>query len=114
MLNEYQIDILKKVQYRDWVLHVDNGMAGRAPYLQWKWFDRCSKTGEIKEWASRKWVLSEYMVRSELVATAFKAVLTALEHEAREFFQFDGKVTYNPHVDVIALNEVSEREEVRS
>ncbi len=52
---------------------------------------------------SRKWRLSEHMTRSEVVQTALKAVLTAVEHEAREKFLYRGRAIFGPHFDVDEL-----------
>jgi hypothetical protein len=60
---------------------------------------------EIK-WAGRKWFLSQHMTRSEIVQTAFKAVITAMEHEVREGFTFRGEPIYGPHWDVELLAEM--------
>jgi hypothetical protein len=43
------------------------------------------------------------MTRSELVQTAFKAVLTSIEHEAREQFTYKGARVFGPHFDIEAL-----------
>lgn len=65
----------------------------------------CTKTGEPMNWCGRKWRLSQHMTDGEIVFTAFKALLTALEHEAREMFKFDGVTVADPHVDVHKLVE---------
>lgn len=69
-------------------------------YLQLKWTGPCNKTGAEQEWTSRKWLLSEHMTKSEIVTTALKAVLTAVEHEAREQFKFKGAAIFGPHFNV--------------
>ena len=61
----------------------------------------------------RKWLLSEHMVKSEIVATAMKAVLAAEEHEARELFKYKGKAIYNPHIDVEMLAAACDTMETR-
>lgn len=38
----------------------------------------------------RKWRISQYATKSEVVQTIFKAYLTWLEHEARETFTYKG------------------------
>lgn len=53
------------------------------------------------------------MTESELVLTAFKAALTAEEHECRERFQYRGRRVLNPHVSVRALMDVCDIEDVR-
>jgi len=57
-------------------------------------------TGETVKWSGRKWLLSPYMTESEFFLTCQKAVLTALEHEARENMTVDGVNVFNPHISV--------------
>lgn len=106
--------ILSAVTYKDWWLLVTKDrQRGDAYYIQWHFKARCVKTGGVYEQKGRKWYLSPYMTESELVGTAFKAALTAEEHECRESFNYYGHRVFNPHVDVRALLEVCDREDVR-
>jgi hypothetical protein len=57
----------------------------------------CNITQSSMNWKGRKWRLSYYMTEMEIVNTAFKAVITALEHEAREQFQVDGVAIMDSH-----------------
>jgi len=66
----------------------------------------CSDTGKGWSWNGRWWRLSSHMTTSEVVGTAFKAVITALEHEARESFKYKGYAVYDAHLDVEKLAEV--------
>lgn len=59
-----------------------------------------NETGKPKEWVGRKWRLSRHMTNSEVVQTAFKAILTALEHEARELFRYRGVPVLHGHYDL--------------
>jgi hypothetical protein len=73
-------------------------------YLQLHWRAPDNVTGEPDTYqSSRKWRLSPFMTRSEIVSTCFKAVMTAIEHEAREQFTYRGAAIYGPHFDVEAL-----------
>lgn len=63
----------------------------------------CTQTGVAMPWNGRWWRLSPHMTDSEIVATCFKAVLTALEHEARESFRFKGQPVYDSHLSVHQL-----------
>lgn len=63
----------------------------------------CNHTGNPAPWKGRKWRLSPHMTDGEVVWTAFKAILTALEHEARELFKFDGVAVADSHVDIHKL-----------
>lgn len=73
-----------------------------------------SCTDGTLQWSGRKWRLSYHMTATELVNTAFKAYLAALEHEYREQFLYRGTAIYNPHRDVDALVELRGRIDVRN
>lgn len=66
----------------------------------------CNVTGEPTSWKGRKWPLSHYATDGEVVQTAFKAVMTALEHEARERFTYRGVSVFDPHYDIEKLVEL--------
>lgn len=53
------------------------------------------------------------MTRSEVVQTALKAVLAAVEHEAREFFTYNGRAIFGPHYDVDALWKIANQTDER-
>lgn len=72
-------------------------------YLQARFDAPCTTAGDMQPQSTRKWLLSPHMTRSEIVQTAFKCVLTAVEHEAREGFRYRGQCIFGPHFDVEAL-----------
>lgn len=82
-------------------------------YLQLSADRKCSDTGINWLVKGRKWLLSPHMVRSEVVSTIFKAVMTFEEHEIRERFLYKGKAIYGPHLDVEALLSVADQTESR-
>lgn len=63
----------------------------------------CTSTGEPLPWKGRKWRLSRHMTDWEFVSTALKAILTSLEHEARELFRVDGVAVADSHLDLDRL-----------
>lgn len=71
-----------------------------SPYLQVEFDGCCNVTGEPILWKGRKWRLSPHMTKSEIVQTAFLAILIASEHEVREQFRFRGRAIFGPHFDV--------------
>jgi hypothetical protein len=98
------IEVFKKyledVKYRDWDFNVQ--MDGERAYLQIGFWEYDSSlpldVQNCKTYQKgRKWFLSPYMTKSEVVQTALKAVLTAEEHEARERFTYKGKCIFGPH-----------------
>jgi hypothetical protein len=90
---------LDQVTFRDWVFHLGGGFGGPA-FLQVRFWALDAATKEPALQSGRKWPLSPHMTKSEIVQTALKAVLTALEHEAREDFTYRGKPIFGPHFDV--------------
>lgn len=94
-------DILKEVRYLDWTFFVgEDNRYGLPTYLQVQFNAACTTSGDEQSWKGRKWVLSPHMTKSEIVTTAFKAVMTAIEHEARESFKYKGYAIFGPHIDV--------------
>jgi hypothetical protein len=101
------LSVLGDLQFRDWTFTL--GPLGEGWYLQ-AMFVAPGPTGTM-DGASlqrgRKWYVSPYATVGEVVQTALKAVLTALEHEAREQFLFKGRAIFGPHLDVYALHEMA-------
>lgn len=94
-------EILVDVKYKDWLLKI--GIVGDHEYLQWVFLGIDIETDTPQWQHCRKWLLSEHMTKSEVVATAFKAALSAEEHECREAFTYKGVTVYGPHASVDSL-----------
>jgi len=94
---------LKDVAYKDWDIKIR--MDGERPYLQIGFWDAdlTNPAGAKMYQSCRKWFLSPHMTKSEVIQTAFKAVLSAEEHETRERFAYKGKAIFGPHFHVDAL-----------
>jgi hypothetical protein len=95
--------ILAEVTYKDWQFHV--GDKNGTLFLQVRFRRHDPVTGRREEgWQhGRKWQLSEFMVKGEVVQTALKAALTAEEYECREAFRYRGEPIFGPHFDLDAL-----------
>lgn len=78
-------------------------------FLQIQNYEKCSETGEPKLWNGRKWLLEDSMTEDDIVRTAFMAVLTWQEHEARERFLVHGRAIFGPHAKIGALWAVCEK-----
>ena len=94
-------DILAAISFNDWSICVRGDDANM--YLQVQVYGKCNVSGKAFQWGGRKWRLSKFMTKSEIVTTAFKAVLTATEHETREQFKYKGVSIFDPHYDVEQL-----------
>lgn len=93
--------ILRDVSYPGMDFNVGGGASPTSQFwLQIKCDGRCNVTGVPMNWVSRKWMLSAHMTKSEVVQTAFKAVMTAVEHETREQFIYKGAAIFGPHFNV--------------
>lgn len=91
-------ELVSQCTFEDWNLEVK--MDGDRPYLQIHVLNgKDADTGDRLEWTGRKWLLSYHMVPNEIVITAFKAVMAAMEHEVRELFRYRGVPIFNPHLD---------------
>jgi hypothetical protein len=98
---------LKDVAFEGWdfCVHMD----GTRAYLQVGFYEADATAAPDAPQAKtyqqgRKWLLSPHMTKSEVIQTAFKAVLTAVEHEVREKFRYKGKPIFGPHFHVDALH----------
>ena len=59
----------------------------------------CSVTGEMEDWSSRKFFVTQFMCHNEIIRTAKMAFDRAVEHERDECFKFDDVVIYTPHIN---------------
>jgi|ERR1700733_4731650 len=112
MVTKEQVQtIFDNIEYRDWKFFLgdDNGRM----YLQIHFLEPDVLTGIIDLQKSRKWMLSPYMTVTEIVRTAHKAIVTAVEHEVDENFKYKNERIYSPHTNVEALMIASRMVEVR-
>ena len=104
---------VEECSYPEYTFKIDVSHTG-AVYLQATYLEADTVTGTIEEQFTRRWFLSPSMGKSEIVATAFKCILTSMEHRTREWFLYKGKAVYQPHYDVDALHAICEQREVRA
>jgi len=90
-------EIMREVHFPGytWLVHGED-----RTYLQSQFTAPDCKTGNPEPQFTRKWYISRESTKSEVVQTAFKCVLTSLEHEAREVFTYRGQPVFGPHFDV--------------
>lgn len=92
--------VLDEIHYKDWQFYLGT----TDLYVQIRFYapDNDDPT-KMELQKCRKWRLSLHMTNSEIVRTAYKAVLAAEEHEASELFKYKDVDIYNPHTDVDVL-----------
>lgn len=94
---------LNLIDYPGYTFLLKHDGARDGFYLQIGAKGTCNVTGAPLDWTGRKWRLSEHMTTSEVVQTAFMAVMAANEHEAREMFTYRDESVFDPHYDVEKL-----------
>lgn len=100
-LQEYRA-IIGRCTFPEYEFKVEVDGRG-ATYLQASYYEPDTVTGEVEQQFTRRWFLSPQMANSEIVQTAFKCVLTSMEHRTREWFHYKGEPVFGPHFDVEAL-----------
>lgn len=106
-------EILRDVRYNKPGWAIELLKVKEQVFLKIVFKGACAETGRAELQHGRKWYLSPHMTRSEVVATAFKAILTAEEHEVREHFKYKGAAVFGPHFNVERLVELAGREDAR-
>jgi acyl carrier protein len=71
-------------------------------------------TGEIETQYTRKWLVSPFAVKSEIVKTLFKCCATSTEHRLRENFKYRERRIFGPHLDVDAMWDIARKVDVRN
>jgi hypothetical protein len=113
MTKEQVAEIISKIEFKDWKFLLEP-ISDRGWLLQVSFMDRDIYTQEMELQKGRKFYISPYMVKGEVVKTAFLAVLQAMEHEVRETFLYEGKRILGPHIAIDALAEVANTREHRA
>jgi hypothetical protein len=104
-INQMREFFEKNISYKNWELLIKekNGV----PYLQIQFVAPDNFFGIEERQYCRKWQLSEWMTKTELVRTAFLAVVQAERHELEENFLYKGQAIFNSHISADKLAELS-------
>ncbi len=92
-------DIVDKIAFPGYTFLVDT-VAGRLYSIRVRYVEPDVMSGVPEEQNGRQWVIPEGQTRGQIVQTCFKAILTSLEHRAREHFLYRGKPVLQPHLDI--------------
>jgi hypothetical protein len=74
-----------------------------AVYLSVVYNEPDVATGNMAVQTGRRWVIETHWNEAQILQTAFKAVLTSLEHRAREHFTYKKLAVLNPHNSLESL-----------
>ncbi len=67
---------------------------------------KCPFTGKVAPWKSGKRYLSLHMCRQEVIGACLGAIKDAEMHEIHEWFKYQGRAIYTPHIDPDVLVDV--------
>lgn len=100
--------ILQETTYKGWTFVASKTKGGdlyiQVQFLAW---DNILESYQYQH--GRKWYISNYAVKSEIVGTLLKAVLTAEEHEVRESFRYRNQPIFQTHYNVDTLADLCSR-----
>lgn len=102
--------VLADVRFKDYRFFLTP--AGSGIHLQVRGTEIDRTTGQPAVMHGRRWLIGAHDSPSEIVRTAFLAVLTWQEHEARESFTYKGASVFGPHLDVDDLRSASWHEPI--
>lgn len=94
-------EVLSEVKFGDHLFNVEETAGGFHLWISGMETDSYTDEPSLQE--GRKWFVSRDCTPSDVVRTAFKAVVTWSEHEARESFKYKDIRVFNPHLDIEAM-----------
>lgn len=104
--------IIGRLEFKGLDFNVEQAEAGFFVWVSCK--EECAYSKEDTIQMGRKWFVPDDTKRSEVVQTIFKAVMTWQEHEAREFFKYEGHRIYGPHFKVNELVELCNNRKMKA
>jgi hypothetical protein len=93
-------EIIAEVSYPGYTITAHEG---ERWYVQGTFVEPDTMTGVPTKMFTRKWYISKHSVKSEIVQTLLKLVITSAEHHVREHFLYRGRRIFGPHYSVDAL-----------
>ncbi len=99
----------KEMSYGDYCNIIENmtcppyhfipGKMGDGYFLQLGHHRVDTVSGATGMGKGRKWYISRWMTKNEVVQTALLGAIMMAEHAVREAFRYRGHVIYSPHLD---------------
>lgn len=107
--------ILAQINYKpDWKLRLLE--KGDGYLLQWTFMEKDltnpDPNAPLEEQFGRKWYISPYMTTSEVIRTAYLAVIQAEMHEIGERFTFQDTRIFDPHMNLLQLEQAIFNEQI--
>lgn len=103
---------IAECEYPGYKFHVQVDGRGEV-FLQATYYEPDTISGDPDLQHTRRWFLSPAMSKSEIVQTAFKCIITSMEHRAREWFTWNNRAIFHPHHNIEKLWEICEERVTR-
>jgi hypothetical protein len=102
MTNEQLQEILSNISILDRKLVAHEVVIGHnlGWHLQVQYMEADIFTGKLELQKSRKWLIEHDATESDVVETAFSAIMRSYDHVVKEHFLYKGKRVYSPHFDI--------------
>ncbi len=91
--------IAEDIKYPAYTFHATIDGRGEM-YLQASYIEPDIFTGNVEIQRTRRWFISPEMSVSEFVQTAFKCIMTSMEHRVREHFKYRDALVFGPHFNI--------------
>lgn len=76
-------------------------------FVQVRYYEPDIHTGKMEEQQARVWHIPSNATESQVVQICFGAALASAEHQVREFFTYEDKRVFGPHMDIAGLAAVA-------
>lgn len=107
------VELLEQITYRPgYQLHINTD--GHREYAQVRCWRPDTYTGQWAWGAGGKGWLSPHMASNELIQMIFGLFKAYEEHETREWFRWNGRTVFGPHVPLVAAWTAAEHTEHRA
>lgn len=119
MLYKEIVDIINDIHYPEYIFELEDHKG--TFLLSAYYYEQDIHTAKNEIQRTRKWFISEFACRSEIVQTCLKCILTSMEHRVREHFTYigmwklsliknalKGKLPFGPHWNVETLTNMAD------
>lgn len=105
--------ILQEITFEDWRYRIGQDKDG-VFWVQCAFVAPDNDTGLPAEQRGRKWRISQWMTKDEVVQTCLLATIKAVEHEVRERFKYRGHAIFHTHLPIDLLWQIAEQKSLRA
>lgn len=99
---QHVTDVVSRVSFPGYEFSIQGWVSGLVT-LRVEYQEKDVMTGIPETQHGRRWIIEDDATDMAIIQTCFKALLTSLEHRAREHFTFEGRALLQPHYSLAAM-----------